>query len=130
MGLLAYPRKIAAEGIELNGGYADVTRDFGLDGFDVETALWVSPRIAITADYDDVYDTSRFGAFEFTGLYPLNPHWTARLNLNLRRTHLNSQGQSRLRFGLGVAYTFGSTEVPSKGSKEKRASHLAHPIGS
>ena len=73
MGLLACPRKIAAEGIELNGGYADVTRDFGLDGFDVETALWVSRRIAITGDYDDAYDTSRFGAFEFTGLLSIEP---------------------------------------------------------
>jgi hypothetical protein len=179
MGLLACPRNIAAQGIELNGEYTHVTGDFGLDGFDVGTALWFSPRIAIAANYDDVYDTSRIGTFEFTSVgaiaskshlqdflvgprfyfapqkiskykispfaeiqlgvthlssrikegttptisnsdsafswmagagadYRLNPHWTARLNLDLLRTHLNSEGQSRLRLGLGVAYTFGS----------------------
>lgn len=39
--------------------------------------------------------------------YKLNPHWAARINLDLMRTHLAEAGQSRLRVGLGVAYTFG-----------------------
>jgi hypothetical protein len=39
--------------------------------------------------------------------YKLNPHWVARINLDLERTHLAEAGQSRLRVGLGVAYTFG-----------------------
>ena len=38
----------------------------------------------------------------------LSPHWIARGNLDLLRTHLNEDGQSRLRFVLGIAYTFGS----------------------
>jgi len=38
--------------------------------------------------------------------YVLSPHWAARANLDLLRTHLSDMGQSRLRFVLGVAYTF------------------------
>src|ERR1700680_707343 len=40
--------------------------------------------------------------------YRLNSHFTARVKLDLLRTHLNDQGQSRVRFGIGLAYTFGS----------------------
>jgi hypothetical protein len=39
--------------------------------------------------------------------YQLTSHWIARGNLDLLRTHLNEEGQSRLRLVLGVAYTFG-----------------------
>jgi opacity protein-like surface antigen len=39
--------------------------------------------------------------------YRLSPNWTARMKLDLLRTHFVNQGQSRLRLGLGVAYTFG-----------------------
>lgn len=39
--------------------------------------------------------------------YKLSPSWTARMKLDLLRTHFVDQGQSRLRLGLGVAYTFG-----------------------
>jgi hypothetical protein len=40
--------------------------------------------------------------------YVLSPHWAARGNLDLLRTHLSDMGQTRLRFVLGVAYTFAS----------------------
>jgi Outer membrane protein beta-barrel domain len=33
-------------------------------------------------------------------------HWAVRTNIDLLRTHFASMGQSRLRFGLGVAYSF------------------------
>ena len=39
--------------------------------------------------------------------YVLSPHWAARANFDLLRTHFADSGQSRLRFVLGVAYTFG-----------------------
>lgn len=39
--------------------------------------------------------------------YPFNAHWSGRGSLALLRTHLANSGQSRLRLGLGVAYTFG-----------------------
>ena len=40
--------------------------------------------------------------------YNLNSHWTARVKLDLLRTHLGDTGQSRFRIGLGVASTFGA----------------------
>lgn len=40
--------------------------------------------------------------------YVLSPHWVARANLDLLRTHFADAAQSRLQFGLGVAYTFGA----------------------
>jgi len=39
--------------------------------------------------------------------YVLSSHWAARGNLDLLRTHFANTGQSRLRFVLGIAYTFG-----------------------
>ena len=47
--------------------------------------------------------------------YLLSPHWSARMNLDLLRTHFNDQGQSHLRFVLGITYTIGTREfAPSK----------------
>ncbi len=40
--------------------------------------------------------------------YALTSHWTARINLDLLRTHLGDSAQSRLRLALGGAYTFGA----------------------
>jgi opacity protein-like surface antigen len=39
--------------------------------------------------------------------YRISPHWVGRINVDFLRTHLADAGQSRLRLGLGVAYTFG-----------------------
>ena len=177
--LLLWPSNAAAQGLELSGGWAHATGDFGLDGFGLGAAWWLSPRVSIAANYDNTYDTSRIGIFEFTtvgtivskshlqnflvgpriyfaeqkikkykitpfgeaqfgvtrlnskikeGLaptisnsdnafswmlgagadYALTSHFSARGNLDLLRTHLNSAGQSRLRFVFGIAYSFGS----------------------
>lgn len=48
--------------------------------------------------------------------YRLNRHWSLRTNVDFLRTHLNSEGQSRWRFGFGVAYSFGAhhDEQPPK----------------
>jgi hypothetical protein len=40
--------------------------------------------------------------------YPLGPHWMARGELGLLRTHLNADAQSRARLAITIAYTFGS----------------------
>jgi opacity protein-like surface antigen len=40
--------------------------------------------------------------------YQLAPHWTARGELGLLRTHLVNEGQSRLRVAINIAYVFGS----------------------
>ena len=40
--------------------------------------------------------------------YQLAPHWSARGDLGLLRTHFANAGQSRLRLGISVTYSFGS----------------------
>jgi hypothetical protein len=182
LSLLGCSLSSSAQEVEVSGGYAHVSGDQGLDGFNVGAAAWFTPRISIAADYDRVVDTSRIGIFELTqtGLivsrstlqnflvgpriffrkirsdnkhlanlrpftelqfgishlnssledqatnvdqsasdngfswmlgggadYKLSPHWAGRFKLDLLRTHLAESGQSRVRLGLGVAYTLG-----------------------
>lgn len=66
LSLAAFSLSASAQKFELNGGYAHVSGDQGLDGFNVGVALWFSSRISIAADYDRVVDTSRIGIFELT----------------------------------------------------------------
>ena len=42
--------------------------------------------------------------------YKVGLHWVGRLKLDLLRTHIADQGQSRLRMALGFAYTLGPRE--------------------
>ena len=187
---LMCPARSGAQGLELSGGWEHATSDFGVDGFNLGAAYFFQPRLALAAQYDGMWDTSRVGTFEFTSVgaivaqshlqdflvgprfyfpvytindtgnskrnrnhkvyrlypfaeaqfgvshlhqsiqegisppatnsdsafswmlgggveYPLNDHWSARGNLDLLRTHLNASAQSRLRLGIGIAYTFG-----------------------
>ena len=39
--------------------------------------------------------------------YRFDDHWSARVKLGLLRTHLEDTGQTRLKFAVGVTYTFG-----------------------
>jgi len=174
----AFPQRAGAQGLELNGGWSHVTGDFGLDGFGVGAAWRFIPQIAVVANYDDTWDTSQIGQFEFTSVgaiasqshlqnfltgpryywglkkiknhaidpfaeaqfgvshlhsrvqegafpfvensdsafswalgagadYALSPHWSARVDLDLLRTHLDNDAQSRLRLVFGMSYSFG-----------------------
>lgn len=183
LSLLGFSLGSSAQEVEVSGGYAHVSGDQGLDGFNVGAAAWFTPRVSVAADYDRVVDTSRIGIFELTqtGLvvaksrlqnflfgpriffpnaiksdnkhlanlrpfgevefgishlsasledqttnvnqsasdnafswmlgagadYKVSPHWVGRFKLDLLRTHLAESGQSRLRIGLGVAYSLG-----------------------
>ena len=189
---LMCPARSGAQDLEVSGGWQHATSDFGVDGFNLGAAYFFQPRLAVAAQYDGMWDTSRVGTFEFTSVgaivaqshlqdflvgprfyfpvytvndtgnsgrnrnrnhkvyrlypfaeaqfgishlhqsiqegilppathsdsafswmigggvdYPLTDHWTARGNVDLLRTHLNASAQSRLRLGLGIAYTFG-----------------------
>jgi hypothetical protein len=66
LSLLACSLSSSAQEVEVSGGYAHVSGDQGLDGFNVGAAAWFTPRISIAADYDRVVDTSRIGIFELT----------------------------------------------------------------
>lgn len=180
--LLVLCLSASAQNLELNGAYAHITGDQGLDGFNVGAAVWFTKRVSIAADYDSAWDNSKIGVFELTqtglvvtkshlqdvlfgpriffpgvikskdkrkklllpfaeaqfgvshlnsrledqtrnvsqeasdnafswmfggGLdYHFSSHWDGRVKVDFLRTHFAETGQSRLRFGLGVAYTF------------------------
>jgi hypothetical protein len=57
-----------AQELEVSGGWAHVTQDFGMDGFTLGTSWFLAPRVAMVANYDDAWDTSRVGTFEFTSV--------------------------------------------------------------
>jgi hypothetical protein len=181
--LIASSLLASAQKVELSGGYAHISGDGGLDGFNVGAAAWFARRVSIGFDYDSGWDTSHLGAFELTSTgvivtknrlqnfllgpriffpgvlknkekhiarllpfaeaqfgvsnldsrledkttnmtqsvsdnafswmlgggadYRLSPHWVSRVKVDLLRTHFVDTGQSRLRFVLGIAYTFG-----------------------
>ena len=175
------PETARGQGLELHGGWAHVTGNFGTDGYNVGAAWWFTERMTIAADYESSWDTSSLSNFAFTQIggiavkshlqsalfgpriffstdwtdrhrvnpfgeaqfgvshlnqkvtqvsvptvsasdsafswalgggaeYLFSPHWSGRVNLDLLRTHLANQGQSRLRLVLGVTYTLGSRE--------------------
>jgi outer membrane protein OmpA-like peptidoglycan-associated protein len=64
--LFASPLLAVAQSIELNGGYAHISGDNGLDGFDVGAAWWAWDRVSFAFDYDSAWDTSRLGVSELT----------------------------------------------------------------
>jgi Outer membrane protein beta-barrel domain len=66
LSLAAFCLSACAQKVELSGGYAHISGDQGLDGFNVGAAAWFTPRVSIAADYDGVFDTSRIGIFELT----------------------------------------------------------------
>lgn len=169
--------QFSPDNLEFGGGYVHVSGDFGLNGFNLNTALWMDRRVALAFDYDGGYNNSRIGVLDLTsfGSTAINSHiqnfligprfffpgrkikkyhfepfaevqiggthlsqkvqqlsgpttvsgsassfawligggadyhftsqWTGRLKLDFLRTHLVSEGQSRWRLALGVAYT-------------------------
>src|SRR5919201_1569282 len=184
MALMWFSPRANAQKLEVAGGYAHVTGDLGLDGYNLAAGGWLSRRLSASLDYDSGYDTSKIGVFELTHAgeisvkshlqnflvgpriyfpgarkpkrlkhgrrmtpfaevalggthlnttvrqlavgeqsasdnafswmlgggadYVIDPHWAARIKIDLLRTHIADTGQSRLRIGLGIAYTFGS----------------------
>jgi opacity protein-like surface antigen len=183
------------QGLEVHGGWAHVTGDFGTDGFNVGAAWWFTKQVTVAADYDSAWDTSTLSTFAFTSVgaiavkshlqnaffgpriffstdwttkhklnpfgeaefgfshlyqkvtqvnvpsfsasdtgfswllgggaeYLLNPHWSARANLDLERTHLANEGQSRLRLIVGITYTFGSRAMETAAAPQRRRSAL------
>ena len=193
--LFASPLLAAAQSIELSGGYAHISGDNGLDGFNVGAGWWVWNRVSVAFDYDSAWDNSHLGAFEltqtgaivtkshlqdflvgprisFAGMlkdkktflprlwpfgeaqfggshlnqsledrttnmsqsasdsgfswmvgggadYRLASHWMGRFKVDFLRTHFADAGQSRVRLGLGIAYTFG--ERGAKQAAEAKA---------
>jgi hypothetical protein len=49
--------------LELSGGWAHITGNNGLDGWNVGGAAWFSPRVSVAFDFDHVGDTTSLSAF-------------------------------------------------------------------
>jgi len=65
---LVFPVVTSAQKVEFNGGWAHISGDGGVDGFDVGAAAWFTRKVSIGFDYDDAWDNSRIGLFELTSL--------------------------------------------------------------
>jgi outer membrane protein OmpA-like peptidoglycan-associated protein len=58
--------------------------------------------------------------------YRLSPHWVSRFKIDFLRTHFADTGQSRVRLGIGIAYTFGTRgEKAAAEAKRKADEELA-----
>jgi hypothetical protein len=57
-----------AQNLEVGGGWAHATGDFGLDGFNADIDYWFTPRVSGVLSYDNVWDTSNIGTFELTSI--------------------------------------------------------------
>jgi hypothetical protein len=53
---------------ELSGGYAHISGDEGLDGFNVGASVFLAPNISLGFNYDGVYDTTVLGSFALTNV--------------------------------------------------------------
>jgi hypothetical protein len=71
---IAANAQFAKRNVEFNGGYAHITGNQGLDGFNVGAALYFTPRVSIAADYDGVYDTSAIGPFAISSTGQISVH--------------------------------------------------------
>ena len=52
--------------LEVGGGWAYVSSNFGVNGFNVGADYWFSPRVSGVFSYDDAWDTSSIGNFVLT----------------------------------------------------------------
>jgi opacity protein-like surface antigen len=59
------------QGLELGGGWAHDTGNFGTDGFDAHAAWWFTKRVTLAGDYDSTWDTSTLSTFAFTQSGPV-----------------------------------------------------------
>ncbi len=62
------PAGTNAQGLGFNAGWSHVSGDFGMDGFTAGASWFFKPNVAITANYDDVWNTNRVGNFAFTSV--------------------------------------------------------------
>jgi opacity protein-like surface antigen len=94
------PAPAHAQGLELGGGYAYSSGNFGTNGFDADAAWWFTRRITIAVNYDDMYNATTLGVFTFSktgaisvhsqlqNYFVLGPriffstHWTDKYRLN------------------------------------------------
>lgn len=70
-GTFAYCGGAQAQKLEVNGDFEHVSGDFGLNGFSVGTGWFFSPQVELSANYDDTWNDSTIGTFEFSSIGPI-----------------------------------------------------------
>jgi hypothetical protein len=106
MAMFSLPQRIPAQRLELSGGWAHVTQNFGTDGFDAGAAWWFTPKITLAANYDGTWDTSQIGVFQITNVGLLvslgfsfslaksrNTNWACSVKRSMGVSHINSTFQ-------------------------------------
>lgn len=56
----------SAQNLEFGTGFAHISGDQGLDGFNLGAAIFFTHRISMAFDYDSGWDSSHLGTFELT----------------------------------------------------------------
>jgi len=54
--------------LEVGGGWAYVSSNFGVNGFNVGADYWFTPRVSGVFSYDDTWNTSSLSTFELTSI--------------------------------------------------------------
>lgn len=62
------PRPIPFFRWELTGGYAHISGNEGLNGFNVGGSVFLAPKVSLGFNYDGVYDTTVLGTFALTNV--------------------------------------------------------------
>lgn len=64
--IVMLPNTACGQGLELSGGWAHNSGDFGTNGFNVAGAWWFTKHVTIAGDYDSSWNTTSLTAFQFT----------------------------------------------------------------
>jgi opacity protein-like surface antigen len=62
------------QGLELGGGYAYTSGNFGTNGFDIDVAWWFNRRLTIAANYDDMWKAAGLTVFTFSNTGAISVH--------------------------------------------------------
>jgi opacity protein-like surface antigen len=63
----AYAQSLV-DNLEVSGGYNHTSGDFGLNGFNLGTGLWVNRRVSLNFDYDWTGTNSTLGVLSLTSI--------------------------------------------------------------
>jgi len=112
--LLGLPKVARGQGLEVNGGWAHVTGDFGTDGFSVGAAWWFTPHVTIAADYDGTWDASSLTNFAFTQTGAISVHSHLQSVLLGPRIFFSTSGTEKHKLNLFGEAEFGVSHLSQK----------------
>ena len=60
------PALAHAQGLEVGGGYAYTSGNFGVNGFDLDGGWWFSKHVTVAVNYDHMWNATTLGVFTFS----------------------------------------------------------------